>query len=504
MHRFDAACRLLFRLSGALLLTVLLFALFAGDRTIFGRWWFVALWLPAAAALAVAVTGFVRRRRWPPAMLHAALLLVLAGGACTRIWAVSGELLLLPGRTVADFVTADGEVLPLPEPLRLERFRIDRYPASGLPRDYVSELRLGERTALLSVNHPLRTGPYRLIQSGFLPEGASIVQVRRDGVGRGLTLAGCLLFLLAAAGWAAAENRCKRRSLLSACAAAVLFFGLLEGLCGAVKPHTALYHWAARGLALLPFTEVFAGAALVTGFALLLRPAPEAWPSRLLRAVAAAIGWQAAGLLLRGIVAGRMPLAGASETLILLSILLPAFGLWLRGGRLLLPLTLLLGGFATLAARLLAPAPAGVEPLAPALLSSWLGIHVAVVMAAYALLLCCSTLSAIALFRPRRLDRLDRMRDEVRRLLVPALCLLGLGIFSGAVWADLSWGRYWGWDPKETWALVTWILYAAPLHPAWVGRLSPHRFHALTAGALAALLLTWAGASLLPSLHAYL
>ena len=51
-----------------------------------------------------------------------------------------------------------------------------------------------------------------------------------------------------------------------------------------------------------------------------------------------------------------------------------------------------------------------------------------------------------------------------RALIYPAFCLLAAGIFIGAVWANISWGRYWGWDAKETWALITMLLYAIPFH----------------------------------------
>ncbi len=60
--------------------------------------------------------------------------------------------------------------------------------------------------------------------------------------------------------------------------------------------------------------------------------------------------------------------------------------------------------------------------------------------------------------------------DRARRLLPTALWLLGLGIIAGSVWAEMSWGRYWGWDPKETWALITLLVAALPLHMRRPGR----------------------------------
>ncbi len=65
-------------------------------------------------------------------------------------------------------------------------------------------------------------------------------------------------------------------------------------------------------------------------------------------------------------------------------------------------------------------------------------------------------------------ERSCRLTLLNRILLTPAVCLLGAGIFIGAVWANQTWGRYWGWDPKETCALIMWLIYALPLH--WAAR----------------------------------
>lgn len=77
--------------------------------------------------------------------------------------------------------------------------------------------------------------------------------------------------------------------------------------------------------------------------------------------------------------------------------------------------------------------------------------------------------------------RLARLRLFGRLLLYPAVFLLTAGIFTGAVWANASWGRYWGWDPKEVWALITLIVYALPLHEQSLARFRrPLFFHAYT------------------------
>ena len=80
---------------------------------------------------------------------------------------------------------------------------------------------------------------------------------------------------------------------------------------------------------------------------------------------------------------------------------------------------------------------------------------------------------------------------------------LSAGIITGAVWANSAWGRYWGWDPKETWSLITWFVYATLLHAkmmrGWHGR----RIAYLSVIGFAAVLFTYFGVNLLPGLHSY-
>ncbi|MDR0545233.1 MAG: cytochrome c biogenesis protein CcsA [Odoribacteraceae bacterium] len=140
---------------------------------------------------------------------------------------------------------------------------------------------------------------------------------------------------------------------------------------------------------------------------------------------------------------------------------------------------------------------------APVLRSPFLAAHVSLIIVSYLLLLVIAVLSLVALLVPRLLIIL---RHRVTALLYPAVFLLSAGIFTGAAWADLSWGRYWGWDAKETWALVALLLYALPLHHRHLSFFrSPRRFHLFCLFALLAVLVTSLGvAYFLGGLHAYL
>jgi hypothetical protein len=102
-----------------------------------------------------------------------------------------------------------------------------------------------------------------------------------------------------------------------------------------------------------------------------------------------------------------------------------------------------------------------INPMTPILRTPMLAAHVSVIMVSYTLLLAMAVAGVAGLVSPALRDRMYRCNSV---LLYPALFLLMAGIFIGAVWANISWGRYWGWDAKETWALITMLLYAIPLH----------------------------------------
>ena len=111
--------------------------------------------------------------------------------------------------------------------------------------------------------------------------------------------------------------------------------------------------------------------------------------------------------------------------------------------------------------RVVTPKP----PLQPVLQTPLLGIHVSVIMLAYTLFAVIMVNGIVGLCLPSKRESLMHLSQL---LLYPALFCLTAGIFLGAVWANMSWGRYWGWDPKETWALITMLVYAALLHCPWL------------------------------------
>ena len=145
------------------------------------------------------------------------------------------------------------------------------------------------------------------------------------------------------------------------------------------------------------------------------------------------------------------------------------------------------------------------HPLLPVLRSPFFSIHIATIVTAYALLLGMLVIGIIAILKPKDTARLERLKNLSTAMLYPAVALLAMGIFIGAVWANVSWGNYWSWDPKEVWALITLLIYAAPLHEKlWKTFDKPLFFHIYSILAFLSVVVTYFGVNLiLGGVHAY-
>ena len=140
------------------------------------------------------------------------------------------------------------------------------------------------------------------------------------------------------------------------------------------------------------------------------------------------------------------------------------------------------------------------QTLMPALQSLWFVPHVSVYMFSYSLLGCATLLSAVALVR-----KSTDMDMAIERLLYAGLAFLSVGMLTGALWAKDAWGAYWSWDPKESWALVSMMVYAVALHARrlpWLRR--ARHYHLFIALSFLVLLMTCFGVNMLLSgLHSY-
>lgn len=201
-------------------------------------------------------------------------------------------------------------------------------------------------------------------------------------------------------------------------------------------------------------------------------------------------------------ISGSIPLSdtsGLMEFLGICMILLSALAAWRKETGLLVALGMAAASFMLLVALLGTKDPV-MSPLMPVLSSPWLSIHVSIVMLSYAILGFTFPVSMTALMMPSQRDRLTSLSIS---LIGPGVYLLGLGIITGSLWANVSWGRYWAWDPKETWSLVTFMLYSIPLHRYFRMSQRPVFCSFYLIFAFSSVLMTYFGVNLLPSLHAY-
>ena len=204
-------------------------------------------------------------------------------------------------------------------------------------------------------------------------------------------------------------------------------------------------------------------------------------------------------------VAGHIPMSNGPETMLLMSWLSLLMMLCLAHKfTMCLPFGFLISGL-TLMVALMGETNPSITPLMPVLQSPLLSVHVAVIMMAYALLAFLMLNGVMALALRHNAQQVQRLYVVGQMLLVPAVFLLAVGIFVGAVWANVSWGSYWSWDPKETWALITLVVYAMALHTKSLPCFSrPVFFHAFCVCAFLSVIITYFGVNfLLGGMHSY-
>jgi cytochrome c-type biogenesis protein CcsB len=238
------------------------------------------------------------------------------------------------------------------------------------------------------------------------------------------------------------------------------------------------------------------------------------------RTLAVGLALQVAGLLLRwresyqmGI--GHAPVSNMYESMLLFAACTAGVSLLLER-RHRMPLVGVLS--APLAAVILAYTSLSsgmnneIQPLFPALKSNWLTAHVLVCFIAYAAFAVSAAVSAAYLWKLRAGERGEQDAPRVAAALdevayqgiALGFPMLTLGIFFGAVWADVAWGTYWSWDPKETWSLVTWLIYATYLHARLVRGWRGRKAAVLSLIGFAAVMFTYWGVNyLLSGLHSY-
>lgn len=167
------------------------------------------------------------------------------------------------------------------------------------------------------------------------------------------------------------------------------------------------------------------------------------------------------GLALRWIISGNIPMSNGYESMLTVAwfVMLISILMQLRI-RIVMVFGFLISGFFLLVSHINQMDPA-IGQMMPVLNSPLLSIHVSIIMMSYALL---SLTFICGIMGICMRSHGDELRDLSRFFLYPALTTMGFGIFIGAIWANVSWGNYWSWDSKETWALITFMIYAVVVH----------------------------------------
>lgn len=214
-------------------------------------------------------------------------------------------------------------------------------------------------------------------------------------------------------------------------------------------------------------------------------------------------------LVLRWIIGGHVPLSNGAETMQFMAWLSLIASLFAsRKLPLMQPFGLLLCGL-TCAVAMMSGSHSPISLLMPVLASPLMSIHVAVIMLAYVLMAFMMLNGWVALmlhFRPGdHSESIANLADISRVMLYPAVFLLTMGIFIGAVWANVSWGAYWSWDPKEVWALITMLIYASAMHRQSLPAMRrPMYFHVFCILAFLSVLVTYFGVNfILGGMHSY-
>jgi cytochrome c-type biogenesis protein CcsB len=220
------------------------------------------------------------------------------------------------------------------------------------------------------------------------------------------------------------------------------------------------------------------------------------------------------GLGIRWYIAGHSPMSNGYESMIFISwVTLLAGFIFSRRSMLALSATAVLSGMTLMVAHLSFMDPE-ITNLVPVLKSYWLTLHVSVITGSYGFLglgaiLGIISMILISLSDSRNIERISVTLDELTiinyKTLTLGLYLLTIGTFLGAVWANESWGRYWGWDPKETWSLITIVVYAFVVHSRIIpGMKDIYTFNLLSLFAFSSVLMTYFGVNYyLSGLHSY-
>lgn len=482
---------------------------------VYNSWWFSALWTLLAI---IGIAWIVKRKTRRPSviLLHSSFVIILIGAALTHFTSYQGMIHLRVGEKTNTFATLkadDGSVRErtLPFYITLKRF-------TATPRNHVSEFTIDDgnahETGKVAMNKIHSYKHVRLCQTSY-DDGfdGTYLSINHDPYGITVTYIGYFALFLSLA-WMLVNSRGTFRHLLRKASSRSV---------GLVAVAIILMHAAMLVVALMPkvlsghiyksvpFVPTIFVINLITGVFLALHTMRKRVPdsktisttcmSMFVVTFIALTFYEA----LVWAVSGHMPMTNVYDTMtftawtvmVLTAMAYKRFQVALSFG------FLLSGGF-LLTAYLLSPNPP-MRPVAPILSTPLLTIHVSLVVIAYALLSFTFICGIAAVVSKRATARQEMLRHLSQLCLYPALATLTTGIFVGAMWANVSWGTYWNWDPKEVWALITLMVYAIAAHTDTLPRLkNPIAYHVFMVLAFITIVITFLGVSYyLGGIHSY-
>ena len=463
---FGAAAVVVTVLVAATILEKLCGSAFAIEN-IYHSWWLIAMW----ALLAVTANAYILRtqRRGSLILLHASFVLVLLGAFVSFLTSKRGDMAISEdGVPASMFESGDGALERLP--FRLQLAGVDTLYTDGVetPSDYVVRVvadgKAVQAEYVISLNAPAKIDGYQFCIKG-VNGGVVSLLVSHDPYGRPISYAGYLMVFV---------------SFL------LLFFDRQSGFHALLLQIKGVERKGESGK--VP-----------------VKKERDAWSLGILARrmwVALPVSFLFLCVLWYG--RGVFPATNGAEALMLLVLFVMLLAVALGRNKRFVLLSRLL---VVVAAMFFVVAAIGLNDnsdVQPILRTPLLGIHVTTIIIAYALLACTAVNAVVALCTK---DEKRKAQQALlgRLLLYPATMLLACGIFIGAVWANLSWGRYWGWDPKEVWALVTLLVCSMGFHSHSLHFISkPVAFHIFCIVAFLAVLFTFFGVNLLlGGLHSY-
>lgn len=505
----------------------------AGRSFVYNAWWFEILWIWFSVALFVNLirSKLWQRKKWDVVLFPFAFSIILLGVILTRHFAIEGYLSLREGESSNQF---DAKPFYLPFSLHLSDFSIERYKNSGEPSQFQSDVVIEdpdhniEKPYSIYMNHILRYRGYRIYQYSFYTdEKGSVFFVSRDP-GIPVTYAGFFLLLgVIALAFFHPNGRIReietkiRKSIQSRfsvillcfmgiiCLVSLFFHVQVEKLYHDFRILEHLGKWlilivgmfflmsVARFRFKKRFEKLFSILEKIFKWAI--------WIGFLLFTVRLCIRW---------IMAGHAPWNMKYETMV--------FGAWAsllagialsRHARLPLICGSLLSGIVLIVAHLPSMNSA-ISPLPPILKSRWFILHISTAMVSYGFFTIGTALAFLSLFaltlpiqgkENRIIGEVPTWSKITEQALWIGLLFLAIGSILGAIWANETWGQYWGWDPKESWTLIVILSYSLVLNLRFVIR-SHWRYwlNVFAFPAFGTLLMTYLGVNIFFSgMHSY-